>query len=664
MGKIIGIDLGTTNSCVAVMEGSEPVVVQNSEGQRTTPSIVAFADKGRLVGQPAKNQMVTNPENTIYSIKRFMGRRFTEVPEEIKMVPYQVLDSGNDVRVVAQGKKYSPPEIAAAVLQKMKETAERYLGETVTEAVITVPAYFNDSQRQATKDAGRIAGLEVKRIVNEPTAAALAYGLNKEGKEERIAVYDLGGGTFDISILELGDGVFEVKSTNGDTHLGGDNFDQRIIDWLIDKFKSEYGIDLSNDRMALQRLKEAAEKAKIELSGTQSTEINLPFITADQSGPKHLQYTLARSTFEQMIGDLIEATAQPCRRAIQDSGVDASAIDQVILVGGSTRIPAVQKLVQEVFGKEPNRGVNPDEVVAIGAAIQGGILGGEVKDVLLLDVTPLSLGIETLGGVATKLIERNTTIPTRKSQIFSTAADSQTAVSIHVLQGEREMAVQNRTLGHFDLVGIPSAPRGVPQIEVAFDIDANGIVHVSAKDLGTGKEQKIRIESSSGLSEDEIDKMVKDAEVHADEDKLTRERAESRNEADTLVYTTEKSLADYGDKLNDDERAKVESALAEVKSYLEANEADALDTEELKTKTEALRQAAYKLAEEMYKNAQANASDGGAGAEAQSEAHAGANGSGDEARSANETATARTPGSGAEKVEDVDYEVVDEDDKK
>ena len=664
MGKIIGIDLGTTNSCVAVMEGSEPVVVQNSEGQRTTPSIVAFADKGRLVGQPAKNQMVTNPENTIYSIKRFMGRRFAEVPEEIKMVPYQVLDSGNDVRVVAQGKKYSPPEISAAVLQKKKETAERYLGETVTEAVITVPAYFNDSQRQATKDAGRIAGLEVKRIVNEPTAAALAYGLNKEGKEERIAVYDLGGGTFDISILELGDGVFEVKSTNGDTHLGGDNFDQRVIDWLIDKFMSEYGIDLSQDRMALQRLKEAAEKAKIELSGTQSTEINLPFITADQSGPKHLQYTLARSTFEQMIGDLIEATAQPCRRAIKDSGVAASAIDQVILVGGSTRIPAVQKLVQEVFGKEPNRGVNPDEVVAIGAAIQGGILGGEVKDVLLLDVTPLSLGIETLGGVATKLIERNTTIPTRKSQIFSTAADNQTAVSIHVLQGEREMAVQNRTLGHFDLVGIPSAPRGVPQIEVAFDIDANGIVHVSAKDLGTGKEQKIRIESSSGLSDDEIDKMVKDAELHADEDKLTRARAEARNEADTLVYTTEKSLADYGDKLNDEERAKVESALSAVKSYLEANEADTLDVEELKTKTEALRQAAYKLAEEVYKNAQANASDGGTGAEAQSEAQPGANGSGDEARSANGTATARAAGSGSEKVEDVDYEVVDDDDKK
>jgi len=663
MGKIIGIDLGTTNSCVAVMEGSEPVVVQNSEGQRTTPSIVAFADKGRLVGQPAKNQMVTNPENTIYSIKRFMGRRFTEVPEEIKMVPYQVLDSGNDVRVVAQSKKYSPPEISAAVLQKMKETAERYLGETVTEAVITVPAYFNDSQRQATKDAGRIAGLEVKRIVNEPTAAALAYGLNKEGKEERIAVYDLGGGTFDISILELGDGVFEVKSTNGDTHLGGDNFDQRIIDWLIDKFKSEYGIDLSNDRMALQRLKEAAEKAKIELSGTQSTEINLPFITADQSGPKHLQYTLARSTFEQMIGDLIEATAQPCRRAIQDSGVDAAAIDQVILVGGSTRIPAVQKLVQEVFGKEPNRGVNPDEVVAIGAAIQGGILGGEVKDVLLLDVTPLSLGIETLGGVATKLIERNTTIPTRKSQIFSTAADNQTAVSVHVLQGEREMAVQNRTLGHFDLVGIPPAPRGVPQIEVAFDIDANGIVHVSAKDLGTGKEQKIRIESSSGLSDEEIDKMVKDAEIHADEDKLTRERAEARNEADTLVYTTEKSLADFGDKLSAEERANVESALSEVKGYLEANEAATLDVEEVKTKTEALRQAAYKLAEEMYKNAQANASDSGTGAEAQTEAQPGANGSGDEARSAN-GATARAAGSGSEKVEDVDYEVVDDDDKK
>ena len=657
MAKIIGIDLGTTNSCVAVMEGSDPIVVQNSEGQRTTPSIVAFTDKGRLVGQPAKNQVVTNPENTIYSIKRFVGRRFAEVPEEIKMVPYQVVDSGNDVRVVAQGKNYSPPEISAAVLQKMKETAERYLGDTVTEAVITVPAYFNDSQRQATKDAGKIAGLEVKRIVNEPTAAALAYGLNKEGKEERIAVYDLGGGTFDISILELGDGVFEVKSTNGDTHLGGDNFDQRVIDWLIDKFKNEYGIDLSQDRMALQRLKEAAEKAKIELSGTETTEINLPFITADQSGPKHLQYSLARSTFEQMIGDLIDATADPCRQAMKDAGVDPGAIDQVVLVGGSTRMPAVQKLVEDVFGKEPNRGVNPDEVVAIGAAIQGGILGGEVKDVLLLDVTPLSLGIETLGGVATKLIERNTTIPTRKSQIFSTAADQQTAVSIHVLQGEREMASHNRTLGHFDLVGIPAAPRGVPQIEVTFDIDANGIVHVSAKDLGTGKEQKIRIESSSGLSDTEIDKMVKEAELNAAEDKLVRERAEVRNEADTLVYTTEKSLSEYGDKLAAEERSAVEAALSDVKSYLEANEPEALDVEVLKTKTEALRQAAYKLAEEMYKNTEGGDSDDGAGAQS------GANGAATDADGASENGRTAAASKG-EKVEDVDYEVVDDDDKK
>ncbi len=659
MGKIIGIDLGTTNSCVAVMEGGEPTVVQNSEGQRTTPSIVAFTDKGRLVGQPAKNQMVTNPERTVYSIKRFMGRRHAEVPEEIKMVPYRVADSGNDVRVHIDDKQYSPPEISAAVLQKMKETAESYLGETVTEAVITVPAYFNDSQRQATKDAGRIAGLDVKRIVNEPTAAALAYGLNKEGSEEKIAVYDLGGGTFDISILELGDGVFEVKSTNGDTHLGGDNFDQRVIDWLITSFKNDNGIDLSNDRMALQRLKEAAEKAKIELSGTQSTEINLPFITADSSGPKHLQYTLTRAKLEQMIDDLVQQTRSPCEQAIKDAGVSADEIDQVILVGGSTRIPAVQQLVSELFGKHPNRGVNPDEVVAVGAAIQGGILGGDVKDVLLLDVTPLSLGIETLGQVFTRLIERNTTIPTRKSQIFSTAADNQTAVSIHVLQGEREMATQNRTLGRFDLIGIPAAPRGVPQIEVAFDIDANGIVHVSAKDLGTGKEQKIRIESSSGLSEDEIDRMVKDAEIHADEDKGTREAAEARNEADSLIYATEKSLNDFGDKVSGDDKEKITAAITDLKQAVEGN-----DTAAIKDKTEALKQASHKLAEEVYKDAQQKASanagdaagsaaagsapDTGSGSDPQSDADQGANGK----------------EAGAGSVQDADYEVVDDDEKR
>ena len=654
MGKIIGIDLGTTNSCVSVMEGGEPTVVQNSEGQRTTPSIVAFTDKGRLVGQPAKNQMVTNPERTVYSIKRFMGRRFAEVPEEIKMVPYRVTDSGNDVRVHIDDKQYSPPEISAAVLQKMKETAESYLGETVTEAVITVPAYFNDSQRQATKDAGRIAGLDVKRIVNEPTAAALAYGLNKEGSEEKIAVYDLGGGTFDISILELGDGVFEVKSTNGDTHLGGDNFDQRVIDWLITSFKNDNGIDLSNDRMALQRLKEAAEKAKIELSGTQSTEINLPFITADASGPKHLQYTLTRARFEQMIEDLVQQTRRPCEQAIKDAGVSPDEIDQVILVGGSTRIPAVQQLVAELFGKDPNRGVNPDEVVAVGAAIQGGILGGDVKDVLLLDVTPLSLGIETLGQVFTRLIERNTTIPTRKSQIFSTAADNQTAVSIHVLQGEREMATQNRTLGRFDLIGIPAAPRGVPQIEVAFDIDANGIVHVSAKDLGTGKEQKIRIESSSGLSEDEIDRMVKDAEVHADEDKSAREAAESRNEADSLIYATEKSLSDFGDKVSAEDKEKITTAIAELKQAVEGNDGAAI-----KEKIDALKQASHKLAEEVYKDAQQKASaeagdaagttqDAGDGSDAQRDADQGANGK----------------EAGAGSVQDADYEVVDDDEKR
>ena len=652
MGKIIGIDLGTTNSCVAVMEGGQPRVVQNSEGQRTTPSIVAFTDKGRLVGQPAKNQMVTNPERTVYSIKRFVGRRFSEVPEEIKMVPYLVTDSGSDVRVHIDDKRYSPPEVSAAVLQKMKETAESYLGETVTEAVITVPAYFNDSQRQATKDAGRIAGLDVKRIVNEPTAAALAYGLNKEGSEEKIAVYDLGGGTFDISILELGDGVFEVKSTNGDTHLGGDNFDQRVIDWLVASFKNDNGIDLSNDRMALQRLKEAAEKAKIELSGTQSTEINLPFITADSSGPKHLQYTLTRARFEQMIDDLVQQTRRPCEQAIRDAGVSADEIDQVILVGGSTRIPAVQQLVAELFGKDPNRGVNPDEVVAVGAAIQGGILGGDVKDVLLLDITPLSLGIETLGQVFTRLIERNTTIPTRKSQIFSTAADNQTAVSIHVLQGERKMATQNRTLGRFDLIGIPAAPRGVPQIEVAFDIDANGIVHVSAKDLGTGKEQKIRIESSSGVSEEEIERMVKDAEVHADEDKSAREAAESRNEADSMIYATEKSLNDFGDKVSTDDKEKITAAIEALKQAVEGD-----DTAAITAQTEALKQASHKLAEEVYKDAQRKASaeagdaprsaqDTGSGDDPQSEADQGAN------------------GKGAGSVQDADYEVVDDDEKR
>ena len=540
MGKIIGIDLGTTNSCVAVMEGGEPAVIQNAEGQRTTPSIVAFTSKGeRLVGQPAKNQMITNPENTVYSIKRFMGRRHNEVPEEIKMVPYSVADVGNGVSIDIQGKKYTPPEISAAILQKMKKTAEDYLGETVTDAVITVPAYFNDAQRQATKDAGRIAGLEVKRIVNEPTAASLSYGLDKGDKEQRIAVYDLGGGTFDVSVLELGEGVFEVKSTNGDTHLGGDHFDHRIIGWLVDNFKKDYGIDLSQDRMALQRLRDASEKAKIELSSTQSTDINLPFITADSSGPKHMQYNLTRAKFEQMVEDLVQKTKGPCQRAMSDAGVKPADIDEIILVGGSTRMPAVQKLVKELFEKEPHKGVNPDEVVAVGAAIQGGILGGDVKNVLLLDVTPLSLGIETLGAVFTRLIERNTTIPTRKSQIFSTASDNQTAVSINVLQGEREMASQNRTLGRFDLVGIPPAPRGVPQVEVTFDIDANGIVHVSAKDLGTGKEQKIRIESSSGLSDEEIKRMVKEAESHAQEDKQEREKAEARNEADNLIYTTD-----------------------------------------------------------------------------------------------------------------------------
>lgn len=639
MGKIIGIDLGTTNSCVAVMEGNESIVIQNEEGARTTPSMVAFTDKeDRLVGQTAKNQMVTNPENTIYSIKRFMGRRFGEVNEEMTMIPYKVEKGPNDVvQVNIKGKHYSPPEISATILQKMKKTAEDYLGETVSEAIVTVPAYFNDAQRQATKDAGKIAGLDVKRIINEPTAAALAYGIGKHDKEEKIAVYDLGGGTFDISILDLGDGVFEVRSTNGDTHLGGDNFDQKIIDWLVGEFKKDQGIDLSKDRMALQRLKEAAEKAKKELSGTQSTDINLPFITADSSGPKHLQYNLNRAKFEQMTADLVERTKKPCIQALEDAGYSASDIDEVILVGGSTRIPAVQETVKQLFGKDPHRGVNPDEVVAMGAAIQGGVLGGDVNDVLLLDVTPLSLGIETLGGVFTKLIEKNTTIPTKKSQVFSTAADNQPAVSIHVLQGERDMVVNNRTLGRFELTGIPPAPRGVPQIEVTFDIDANGIVHVSAKDMGTGKEQKIRIESSSGLSEEEINRMVREAEANADADRQIKKNAEVRNTADSLIYQTEKAVKDFGDKVSAAEKTEIEAAITDLKSAMDGG-----DTDNIQQKSDALSKASQKLAEEMYK-AQA--------AEAQKSSDAGAQ------------TDAQDAGSGpqGDDVQDADYEVVDED---
>src|SRR3989475_346690 len=558
MGKIIGIDLGTTNSVVAVMEGGEPTVIANPEGTRTTPSVVAFTKTGeRLVGQVAKRQAITNPENTVYSIKRFMGRRFNEVQNEIKTVPYKVVAATNgDVRVVAQGKEYSPPEISSMILQKMKDAAEQYLGEKITQAVITVPAYFNDSQRQATKDAGRIAGLEVLRIINEPTAAALAYGLDKK-KDETIAVYDFGGGTFDISILEVGEGVVEVKATNGDTHLGGDNIDQRIIDWIIDEFKKDQGIDLSKDKMALQRLKEAAEKAKMELSTVQETEITLPFITADATGPKHLNLKLTRAKFESLVDDILQRSVGPCKQALSDAGVKPSDIDEVVLVGGSTRIPKVQQIVRELFGKEPHKGVNPDEVVAVGAAVQAGVLGGEVKDVLLLDVTPLSLGIETLGGVFTKLIERNTTIPTRKSEIFSTAADNQTSVEIHVLQSERPMARDNRTLGKFHLVGMPPAPRGVPQIEVTFDIDANGIVNVSAKDLGTGKEQKITITSSSGLSTDEINKMVKEAESHAEDDKTKREEIEARNQLDSMVYNIEKMLREQGEKISSGDKSNV-----------------------------------------------------------------------------------------------------------
>ena len=616
MSKIIGIDLGTTNSVVAVMEGGEPVVIANQEGGRTTPSVVAFAKSNeRLAGQVAKRQAVTNAENTVYSIKRFMGRRYDEVNEEMKMVPYKVTRSTNgDARVEISGKEYSPPEISAMILQKLKSAAEDYLGQKVEKAVITVPAYFNDAQRQATKDAGRIAGLEVLRIINEPTAAALAYGLDKK-KDETIAVYDFGGGTFDISILEVGEGVVEVKATNGDTHLGGDNLDQRIIDWIIDEFKKDQGIDLSKDKMALQRLKEAAEKAKMELSTVQETEITLPFITADATGPKHLNLKLTRAKFESLVDDILQRSIGPCKQALSDAGVKPSDIDEVVLVGGTTRIPKVQQIVRELFGKEPHKGVNPDEVVAVGAAVQAGVLGGEVKDVLLLDVTPLSLGIETLGGVFTKLIERNTTIPTRKSEIFSTAADNQTSVEIHVLQGERPMARDNRTLGKFHLVGIPPAPRGVPQIEVTFDIDANGIVNVSAKDLGTGKEQKITITSSSGLSKDDINKMVKEAEAHSDEDKRKREEIEARNRADSLVYQTEKMLNEHRSKLSDSDAKAVEAAIADCKKALEGGDVAAINRA-----ADALTQASHKVAEAMYKSgAQAGASGGttnGSGAKA------------------------------------------------
>jgi molecular chaperone DnaK len=603
MSKIIGIDLGTTNSCVAVMEGGEPVVITNPEGSRITPSVVGFTKSGeRLVGQVAKRQAVTNPENTVFSIKRFMGRKFDEVNEEMKMVPYSVVRASNgDVRVKAGGKEYSPPEISAMILQKLKQAAEEYLGQPVTAAVITVPAYFNDAQRQATKDAGQIAGLDVKRIVNEPTAAALAYGLDKK-KDETIAVYDFGGGTFDISILEVGEGVVEVKATNGDTHLGGDNLDQRIIEWIIAEFKKDEGIDLGKDRMALQRLKEAAEKAKMELSTVVETEINLPFITADATGPKHMVKKLTRARFEQLVDDLLQRTVGPTKQALADAGVDARKIDEVVLVGGSTRIPRVQQIVKDLFGKEPHKGVNPDEVVAVGAAVQAGVLAGEVKDLLLLDVTPLSLGIETLGGVMTTLIPRNTTIPTKKSEVFSTAADNQTSVEVHVLQGERPMARDNRTLGKFHLSGLPSAPRGVPQVEVTFDIDANGIVNVTATDKATGKEQKITITASSGLSKDEVDRMMREAESHADEDKKRKEEIETRNQADQAAYAAERMVKDAGDKLSASDRAPIESAIEDLRKAIEKN-----DVDDMKRKLDALNTAQHKAAEAMYRSASGGA---------------------------------------------------------
>ena len=649
MSKILGIDLGTTNSCMAVMDGGESKVIQNAEGNRTTPSVVAFTKDGqRLVGATARRQAVTNPHHTVFSIKRFMGRKFEEVKHETGLVPYEVVKASNgDAHVKIEDKTYSPPEISAMILQKLKADAEAYLGEEIKEAVITVPAYFNDSQRQATKDAGRIAGLDVKRIINEPTAASLAYGLDKK-KDEKIAVYDLGGGTFDISLLEIGDGVFEVMATNGDTHLGGDDFDEKIIDWLIDEFKKDNGIDLGKDAMALQRLKEAAEKAKCELSSSQTTDINLPFITADQSGPKHLTATLSRSKLEQLTADLVQRTTKPCDDCLKDAGANASDIDEVILVGGQTRMPKVQELAEKSFGKPPHKGVNPDEVVAIGAAIQGGVLRGDVEDVLLLDVTPLSLGIETLGGVFTKLIERNTTIPTRKSEIFSTAAENQTSVEIHVLQGEREMAAHNKSIGRFRLEGIPAAPRGVPQIEVTFDIDANGILHVSAKDLGTGKEQKITITASSGLSDDDIKQMVNDAEAHAEEDQKRKESVETRNRADSMVYQTEKQLEEQGDKLPDDIKQPIRDGIDELKKAIEAE-----DTDKMKSVMEGLESKLHKMAEEMYKNVQ-----GEEAAQGQQQGHQPGGAQQEEAQGG-----PKQQQENDEEVIDADYEMVNDEDK-